>query len=236
MPELRREGALYLLQSAQGGALSTADFDAAVLRREQRWHGEVAGGRGRVWFAQIGGQDCVIRHYRRGGLVARLSERHYVWCGLVRSRVFRELQLLEWLAAQGLPVPVPVGGLIRRRGLFYEAALVTAQIPGAQTLAARLATAPLDEAGWCAVGRLIRRFHDAGLWHADLNANNILFDESGKLYLIDFDRGRRRAHKAVWKQANLARLRRSLDKIAARRRVFHYCDADFSLLQRAYGD
>jgi 3-deoxy-D-manno-octulosonic acid kinase len=49
--------------------------------------------------------------------------------------------------------------------------------------------------------------------HADLNLHNLLLDAQSRVYLIDFDRGTRRAAGA-WKAANLARLRRSLDKVA----------------------
>jgi 3-deoxy-D-manno-octulosonic acid kinase len=66
---------------------------------------------------------------------------------------------------------------------------------------------------WSAVGRCLRRFHDAGVCHADLNAHNILLDEAGKPFLIDFDRGTRRGAGA-WRGANLSRLRRSLDKLS----------------------
>lgn len=51
--------------------------------------------------------------------------------------------------------------------------------------------------------------------HRDLNASNILLVE-GCTYLIDFDKGRLVGHrsKASWKQKNLRRLRRSLDKLS----------------------
>ena len=58
------------------------------------------------------------------------------------------------------------------------------------------------------------RFHRAGVWHADLNAHNILVAES-QLYLIDFDRGERRPPDETWRIANLQRLRRSLVKLGA---------------------
>lgn len=64
------------------------------------------------------------------------------------------------------------------------------------------------------VGALVARFHRAGIWHADLNAHNVLVTPDG-LYLIDFDRGRLRTPATAWQQANLQRLRRSLLKIGA---------------------
>ena len=55
----------------------------------------------------------------------------------------------------------------------------------------RSATAPArpgDTAPWEAAGRLIARFHRAGLDHADLNAHNLLFDDAGNGWMIDLDR------------------------------------------------
>jgi 3-deoxy-D-manno-octulosonic acid kinase len=64
------------------------------------------------------------------------------------------------------------------------------------------------------VGALVARFHRAGIWHADLNAHNVLV-APGQLYLIDFDRGRQRGPAETWQRANLQRLRRSLVKLGA---------------------
>ncbi len=61
---------------------------------------------------------------------------------------------------------------------------------------------------------MVRRFHNAGLDHVDLNCDNILVAQ-GQVYLIDFDRCRLRAEgpsEATWKRANLNRLRRSVEK------------------------
>ena len=72
---------------------------------------------------------------------------------------------------------------------------------------------PLAPAAWHAIGSCVRRFHDAGVCHADLNAHNVLLDADGGVHLVDFDRGSIRAPGA-WRTANLARLERSLAKLA----------------------
>ena len=235
MPDVKLQGGSYLLQSAAGSELVFSDFDASSLRAQSRWRGELSGGRGQVWFATLGDIEIVIRRYRRGGLMSRLSESRYLWTGLTNTRVYRELQLLEQLVSLGLPVSVPVGGRLWRRGFHYEAALVTQRIEGAKTLAQRISGEPLSASCWASVGRLIRRFHDLGVWHADLNANNILFDAKGDLLLIDFDRGRIRPHQDKWKQTNLARLERSLVKIASRNPGLYYSEADLRHLRNGYG-
>ena len=65
---------------------------------------------------------------------------------------------------------------------------------------------------WVSIGRCIRRFHDLGVCHADLNAHNVLLGEE-TVHLVDFDRCRLRAD-GLWRDGNLVRLRRSLEKIA----------------------
>ena len=88
------------------------------------------------------------------------------------------------------------------------------RIPDAQTLAERLAAGSLDTDLAQETGALVARFHREGIWHADLNAHNVLVTASA-LYLIDFDRGRQRRDDEGWRWSNLKRLRRSLLKLGA---------------------
>ena len=105
---------------------------------------ETAGGRGTVAFIRDGERRWVLRHYRRGGLVARLLGDRYLWTGANRTRAFREWRLLRELRAAGLPVPAPVAARYERDGLFYRADLVTTELPTRRTLAHALADGPLD--------------------------------------------------------------------------------------------
>lgn len=171
-----------------------------------------AGGRGGVSIIDSPAGECVLRHYRRGGLVQALLGDRYFWLGAERSRPFREFRLLAEIARLGLPGPVAVAARYSRHGMLYRADLITRRIEGARTLAECLASGELDQRLAGEVGTLIGRFHKAGIWHADLNAHNVLVSPAG-LHLVDFDRGRRRAPAAVWRQANLQRLRRSLLKL-----------------------
>lgn len=79
---------------------------------------------------------------------------------------------------------------------------------------------------------MIRRFHDHGLDHVDLNARNLLVDDSDRVWLIDLDRCRLRV-PGKWRESNLARLGRSLAR---------FCGAETSAQQaledirRGYSD
>ena len=171
------------------------------------------GGRGAAWFVRGDDGDAVLRHYRRGGLMARISQDAYVWMGESRVRSVAEFRLLGELHAEGLPVPAPLLAGYRRSGLLYRAAILIERIPQVRAFADWLGP-QVDQAPWEAVGATIAVFHRAGVEHADLNAHNILVDVAGKAWLIDFDRGRRRPPEAAWRRANLARLSRSLAKLS----------------------
>jgi 3-deoxy-D-manno-octulosonic acid kinase len=197
-------------------APGTHQIDPALFTAEYwRERGLVVGeapGRGSSLFLQATPtEQWVLRPYRRGGMVAKLSEKRYLWTGAERSRVFRELRLTAALFEQGLPVPRPVAGIVTCYGLTYEAALMTVRIDGAKALADLLVNNQADGALLQRVGAMIKRFHQAGLDHVDLNARNILVDPHGKPWLIDLDRCRLRA-AGKWQEANLSRLARSIQK------------------------
>lgn len=195
---------------------AATDFDPVALAAAGRVTG-TATGRGSAWFVAAprpGAAATVLRHYRRGGFVARLVADRYLWRGEEATRAFRELRLLAAIEALGLPAARPVAARYARAGITYRADLVTLAIPGARPLAARLAE-DLSAALWRRVGWTIRAFHDAGVRHADLNAHNVLIDADDRVHLIDFDRGAL-APAGAWRERNLERLRRSLVKLAGR--------------------
>ena len=194
-----------------------------------------AEGRGTTFFIQHQGRDFVLRHYQRGGLIAKMSEDQYLWSGLRFTRPWREWNLLEKMLEKGLPVPMPAAVKVERKGLLYTADIMMHRIPNARTLMHILMTEELTEGYWIAIGSVIRRFHEEGVYHADLNANNILIDEGGRCYLIDFDRCGIRKPKLKWQKENLLRLKRSLNKISKNEDVFYFSDTNWRSLLRGYG-
>ena len=97
-----------------------------------------------------------------------------------------------------------------------RADLITRQIPHVSTLAQLLAQQRCDATVAARVGAALAQFHNAGAYHADLNAHNILLDAAA-VWVVDFDRGELRAPARGWRLANLARLQRSLLKLGAAR-------------------
>ncbi len=215
-------------------------FDAAAWSAEQAARAFVDGvhhaaeqrGRGHVHLLQLPFADAVLRAYRRGGVIARLSRDWYWWRGSAATRPFREFRLTAAMHQEGLPVPRPLAARYVRSGLGYRAALITERIADARTLAECVqANAGID---WSAIGRMLAQFHARGLWHADLNAHNILIDKAGTHWLIDLDRGRLRSPNGAWRQGNIDRLQRSLIKLGALDRVDDFAASAWPALLAAY--
>ena len=192
------------------------------------------GGRGAAWFVNTAAGEAVLRHYRRGGLAARVSRDAYLFAGAERTRAFREFRLLRALHERGLPVPRPLAAAYGREGARYRAALLVARIGGARSFGDVLRAGGTPD--WTAIGRLLARFHRAGVCHADLNVDNVLMDANGSHWLIDFDRGRLRAPARAWQQANLARLLRSLRKQLGARAHSAEIVEGWQALRAAYDD
>jgi len=180
---------------------------------------EVSGGRGAAWAlsARPFG-DIVVRPYRRGGWMSHFVKRRYMF----GARAFQELLVTERLRRRGAPVPDVLAAVQERNrlGPGYSACLVTRRIVGSVPAAEALGRVPEGELRILMedIGRAIRRCHEAGGWHADLNAWNLLVPGARPalpVVLIDWDRGRwipdgvpNRARRA-----NLSRLARSLRKL-----------------------
>lgn len=205
---------------AQGALVSNGESEAepgSSWFHPDHWRdrGQAIGearGRGTALIFEEGGRRFVLRHYRRGGLIAKWNPDRYLWLGEDATRPLRELRLTMQLKAAGLPVPEPIAARYLREGALYRGDLITALLPDTMTLAQRLDAGELSLRSWAEIGRCIRRFHDYGLCHADLNAHNILLRGDEEVFLIDFDRGRLRG-PGLWRDANLARLYRSLEKL-----------------------
>ena len=170
-----------------------------------------ASGRGTTHFIEAPFGQAVLRRYLRGGWAARITSDRYLFTGVERSRPFREFHLLRSMHSSGLPVPQPLAALCDRSGWSYGGALITRRIAPARALPECFTDSGLD---WAGLGTGLRAFHDAGVSHADLNARNILVQEdTGRVWLLDFDRSSFEPGRKVDGRANLARLKRSLEKL-----------------------
>jgi 3-deoxy-D-manno-octulosonic acid kinase len=231
------------IRTAAGGILydeSCAGKPDDRLFTREYWAGRegpgaTTGGRGQVLFIHDAGRRWVLRHYRRGGWIARWVADGYFWLGEARTRSFSEWRVLFRLHSEGFPVPAPVAARYVRSGLVYRADLITQEIPDSRTLADRITTGPVPLPVWRETGVVIARLQQRGVHHADLNAHNILLDVEDRVYLIDFDRARIRKTGA-WQQQVLARLKRSLEKIRSQRSGAQFGAAEWEALMEGYGE
>ena len=221
-----------LYDASRASNLAPNWFDPEYWRARGELEGE-ARGRGAAYFFRAADKQYVLRHYRRGGLIARLSHDHYFWQSEAATRPFAEWQLTYHLHHAGLPVPAPVGARYKRTGIGYTGDLITERILNVDSLAAWLRARPLPILNWIAIGRCIRSFHNLGVYHADLNAHNVMIGSDGAVHLIDFDRGGLRK-PGLWCDGNLVRLRRSLEKIAYALPPEHFTEEDWHGLLGGY--
>lgn len=196
---------------AEGGTLfghAAAHPDARVLR-----------GRGRLY--SIPGPDgrWVVRHYRRGGAMARLLDDRYLRLGTPRP--LRELRASRALRARDIATPEVLAAAVYPAGAFYRADLATREVPDSRDLAEAAfgpdPLAPLERAAaWRAAGRLVRELHDAGVIHPDLNLKNILLEwtiRPPRPHVLDLDRCRVVDRLPGWRRRRmLRRLARSRAK------------------------
>lgn len=226
------ERGAMLYDASRAGNFTPSAFDPAYWAARGEIEGE-AKGRGTTHFIRTNGRHWVLRHYHRGGLIAKISPDKYIWNNEETTRPFREWQLTYHLYRAGLPVPAPIAARYVRDGLTYTGDLITERLPDTLSLAEALRIGALSLLGWIVIGRVIRRFHDLGVCHADLNAHNVLLGNGDDVYLIDFDRASLRK-PGLWCDSNLVRLRRSLEKVTYSLPPDRFTEADWHGLLDGY--
>lgn len=174
---------------------------------------ELGPSRGTGGLLLVEREALVIRPNRHGGILAKVLGDLY----LDRERPHRELVLLWRLRNAGINTLEPVASVTEKRGPFWRGYLMTKYLPGAVDLLKFLATAE-DRRERMAIarkaGELVRRVHDLGVFHADLQLRNFLVREE-EVYIIDLDRSWQRPPLPPSSRfRNLWRLMRSAEKAA----------------------
>jgi tRNA A-37 threonylcarbamoyl transferase component Bud32 len=178
---------------------------------------------------------CIVRHYTHGGLLRRVLGDRF----LLSSRPFREMRITEEIRDRGLPT-VEVLAALRHPvwGLFCRGELITREIPETSDLASFLltlgTTASAEEIALrrktlIEAGRTVKRMHDLGIYHQDLNLKNLLVQPGDqgdpRVYIIDFDRSKRlKSLSNTRRMRNLLRLNRSAEKWKTKGAPITYTD------------
>lgn len=156
-----------------------------------------------------------VRPLIHGGILARLTTTRFSSL----DRPIAELRSTAALSRRGGPVPKPGFVLGRRRGWFWQAAVGSVHedgtVDGAAYLESRPSRHSLERAARAA-GSAVRRLHDLGCRHADLQIKNLLIREShraAEVIIVDLDRARLVAELTPkQRMRELMRLQRSLRK------------------------
>ena len=190
-------------------------------------------GRNCTYFVQQENKQWVLRHYYRGGLIARFSKDRYVFLSEQYSRAFAEFELLKKMKQLKLPVPKPIAAHIQRLSLFYRSNIIVERLQGYEDLSKWLERKQLSKKAWTDIGATIAQFHFHRIDHKDLNIKNILYN-GDNVYLIDFDRCVQKNTHGRWQKSNMDRLLRSLQKETSLNENLHWNSEHWNDLLQAY--
>jgi 3-deoxy-D-manno-octulosonic acid kinase len=151
----------------------------------------------RITLPEIG--PAVLKYYRRGGLIRRMSKDRYLYD--IRRRCRKEFDMLSRVRSLGVTAPRPLVAAFSS-GLFYCCWLITEAIDSADSLADLSRRNPVA-AKRCTrqAAEQIKILIGNRILHVDLHPGNVLVGTDGRVHLIDFDR----AHRYRLGDSNLCR-------------------------------
>jgi len=159
-----------------------------LFERPAKTADSILGGRSTVLIDKINRiGSLAVKYYHRGGIVRHFIKKKYIKFGKTRGQ--REYEILQKVRSLGISAPEPIAFAYHGH-LFYQAWLVTREIKQHQTLAelsmlneerTRFVMKNVIEQ----VSTLIKK----GILHVDLHPGNVIVDNKGKVYILDFDKG-----------------------------------------------
>ena len=191
----------------------------------------------------INNEHWIKKHYFRKGLMKFLGD-NYLFAKLQNTRSFQEYSILKYLVKKNFNTCKPIIGWVSSNMISYKANLVVEKIEETKTLSATLISIYRGErdsstisSGYYLLGKEVAKMHHHGVFHGDLNANNILVTReifhstdksSNGIYIIDFDKSKIQKISKKDISSNINRLKRSLNKIGI------YNENDFQSFETGY--
>lgn len=160
-----------------------------------------------------------LKDYQRGGMIRHINHNAYLWTGLERTRAWREFTLLIEMSRLGLSVPEAYACRVHQRTLMYRASLIVEVVENEGSLMQIIKTQGFEAVDWQSLGKFMASFAVHRIYHADLNASNVLVQPNQRFVLIDFDKGcqfnglRAPLFRLIFEKRMLRRLQRSLTKL-----------------------
>lgn len=211
----------------------TQAFDINYWKSKNKVIGK-AQGRGTTWFIKTESIDVALRHYFRGGLIGKYIADSFLFTSWKKTRCFQEISILSVLVKNNVNVPKPVAAKASRKGLFYRSDIMVEKINNSIDLCHLLTQQEVSTEIYKNIGLEIKKMHQAGVNHTDLNIHNILIDNNAKVWIIDFDKcSISPGHK--WKSGNIARLYRSFKKELTNKNI-HFQESNWEYLLKAYSN
>jgi Lipopolysaccharide kinase (Kdo/WaaP) family len=221
--EVRSPAAFWIAGRGCADAIARGQADF-LFEERPRAPIEAGSGRGVTARFTLAGKAVVGKRALRGGLFGPLLGGLY----LGSRRVLDQVRTSERLRSAGVATPeIVAAGSERVLGPLRAHAIVSHELAGARNLlelAEDAPSPPLRRQLLAACAALVRRMHDAGFLHADLNVGNLVLERGGAtpvLNVVDLDHGRFLNSVSPRRRfRNLARLLRSYEKwIAPRLRL-----------------
>jgi 3-deoxy-D-manno-octulosonic acid kinase len=169
-----------------------------------------AKGRGVTYF--VGNKrKYVLRHYLRGGFIANFSKDSFFYQGKKSARSLQEFLVLELLRSRGMNVPVPVAARTHRSGIWWaKYDILVSYIENSSNLVNILKQRTLSSNEIAEIAKSVIQLAANGVYHSDLNIHNLLIDDQGRIWIIDFDKSKLIPNGCV--ERMLERLHRSFAK------------------------
>ena len=147
------------------------------------------GGRGAVARQSIAGIGAVVvKQYLRGGIIRHMTKNKYLKCG--KTRGLKEYELLQTVRNLGINAPEPLAWADRGKRV-YSAWLVTRQIyPSRSLMQLSLENENLARQMMKSTAEQIKKLIQNKILHVDCHPGNVIVDAKGRVFLLDFDKGR----------------------------------------------
>ncbi len=202
----------YLFHSREELSLELADELILLLQRSpEKPSGTLAGRFGVVLGSLSGMGKVAIKGYRRGGILRFFIRMRYLALG--KSRAEQEFEFLERASEIGCSVPRPLisvshGWPLQRTWLVMEAIESHSTLADISERDVSLLYRVMPQ-----VAENIMKLIEQKIFHVDLHPGNVLIADSGKAYIIDFDKaGTFHKSRSLLRDKYLCRWRRAVIK------------------------
>jgi 3-deoxy-D-manno-octulosonic acid kinase len=151
----------------------------------------VLAGRGYTGVQNVEGLGRVfVKQYAHGGLLRNVTGGSFLCVG--PSRSLQEFSMLERVRELGLNAPKPLL-FVNKGSFFYRTWLFMEEIPNSRNLAEVSRSDKSEDVdvlhdAMTKLGEQVLALVAHRIFHVDLHPGNVLVDEGGKVFIVDFDK------------------------------------------------